>query len=109
MELKLPILKTPIRQPLRKLRDKNTVSTDSQSFVKIQVSAYSQLICKIQEQNITLDALNNKLTSIALAQKNIDMTVDTLTTNYHKQLKRAYSGGPSKCFFELGRRMKFII
>ncbi|CAL6017194.1 Hypothetical_protein [Hexamita inflata] len=24
-------------------------------------------------------------------------------------LKMIYSGGPSKCFFELGRRMKFII
>ncbi|CAL6108566.1 Hypothetical_protein [Hexamita inflata] len=24
-------------------------------------------------------------------------------------LPRSYSGGPSKCFFELGRRMKFII
>ncbi|CAL5980261.1 Conserved_hypothetical protein [Hexamita inflata] len=28
---------------------------------------------------------------------------------YFKPLGNEYSGGPSKCFFELGRRMKFII
>ncbi|CAL6066753.1 Hypothetical_protein [Hexamita inflata] len=27
----------------------------------------------------------------------------------NKTLDSTYSGGPSKCFFELGRRMKFII
>ncbi|CAL6111873.1 Hypothetical_protein [Hexamita inflata] len=31
---------------------------------------------------------------------------------FYRQMKKEsklYSGGPSKCFFELGRRMKFII
>ncbi|CAL5979302.1 Hypothetical_protein [Hexamita inflata] len=90
MDLKLLQL-NHIRQPLSKISNKNTASSDSQQFQKVQTAqftGYIMLICKIEEQNMILESLNDKFTTIVKVQKKIDMSVDTLIANYRKQQSR---------------------
>ncbi|CAL6114860.1 Hypothetical_protein [Hexamita inflata] len=90
MDIKLLQL-NHIRQPLSKISNKNTASSDSQQFQKVQTAQFTGcilLICKIEEQNMILEALNNRFTSVVKVQRKIDMSVDTLITNYRKQQSR---------------------
>ncbi|CAL6075411.1 leucine_Rich repeat family protein [Hexamita inflata] len=69
--------------------------------------------------NITeLSLYNNKISDISSISKLKNLKMIRLELNSIEDisalksllnLTHLYSGGPSKCFFELGRRMKFII
>ncbi|CAL6036296.1 Hypothetical_protein [Hexamita inflata] len=61
-----------------------------------------------QLQQIKQREVNTKLRKYYLLLS-LSMKLGTANRMKLLQLIEYYSGGPSKCFFELGRRMKFII
>ncbi|CAL6043275.1 Hypothetical_protein [Hexamita inflata] len=91
----------------------NVVFSRKFKLIIKQVSANEyawKMFVKINEMQIS--NLNSKLLDKIIVQIDQLFTwdtknqkVDEIYINFIQQ----YSGGPSKCFFELGRRMKFII
>ncbi|CAL6032047.1 Conserved_hypothetical protein [Hexamita inflata] len=88
----------------------NTLKTvDKRSYAFVDVEMNNTFICV----DVDRAQVNSQLFMNYSSFRNIriEAKIQSEQTQFSllQQLSIEYSGGPSKCFFELGRRMKFII
>ncbi|CAL5990700.1 Hypothetical_protein [Hexamita inflata] len=100
-EDKQPVLEKPVKSQLKVGPNEQKTITDAKQETK-------PILTKAQKKK-PVKEYQKQFIQQQRAKEDIKAAKPQEKVNPSPAIKNIYSGGPSKCFFELGRRMKFII